>query len=225
MEFIISDLHFYHGNIIGFDGRPFESVHEMNQTLVDNWNAVVNPSDTVYVLGDMFYKAYNEDVQGILKRLNGTIIYVWGNHERALKRQPELVAERFKETHDYLEVTVGSKDTKKRLVMSHYPIPTFDGHFRKDVIHLYGHVHVTEEQLFAVYQQLMNFTYSNVQGTHMMLNVGAMMKYMGYEPKPLAYVINKAEERANMLYDYFNNDCKGVMPTIEEFRKQKHLYL
>lgn len=225
MDFIISDTHFYHENIIGFDGRPFESTHEMNQTLLDNWNIAVKPSDTVYVLGDMFYKATDDEVKNILNALNGKIVYIWGNHEKDLKRQPELVRKKFKETHNYLELTVGSKKDKKKLVMSHYPIPTFNGHFKQNTIHLYGHVHVTNEQMFAVYQQMMNFSTHNIPNSHTMLNVGAMMKFMEYEPKPVEHVIQKAEEQTGALYDYYNNECEGVLPTVEEFRKQKQLYL
>lgn len=225
MRHIVSDTHFYHENIIRFDGRPFATIEEMNQTLIDNWNAVVHPTDTVYVLGDMFFKAKNEQVVEVLDKLNGEIIYVWGNHERELKRNPEVVKKYFKETHDYLVIPYTYQDTTYRLTLGHYPIPMFDGHFRNKAIHFYGHVHGTEEQFYAVYQQLMNFSNSNVPETHMMLNVGVMMKIMGYEPKPVNYVIEKAKEQSIALHEYFTKDCKGVLPTLEEFRKQTHLYL
>ena len=52
MNRYISDLHFGHANIIRFDGRPFKNTDEMEETLVDNWNSVTQPEDTVYILGD-----------------------------------------------------------------------------------------------------------------------------------------------------------------------------
>ena len=54
-QFYISDWHYGHANVIAFDNRPFKSLLEMDEALVDRWNAVVSPGDIVYVLGDMFW--------------------------------------------------------------------------------------------------------------------------------------------------------------------------
>lgn len=225
MDYIISDLHFTHKNSIKFDKRPFESIQEMNKRLIKNWNNKVQPDDTVYVLGDMFYRAKNEEIEEITNQLNGGIIYIWGNHEKGLKSNQRLVRDKFKETHTYLEMPYTFNQTKYRLVMNHYPIPMFNGHFGQHTIHFYGHVHTTEEQLLTVYQQLMNFTNSNRKESHLMLNVGAMMSWMNYEPKRLTDAMGKAISQTDKLYTYFNKECKGQLPTLEEFRKQEHLYL
>ena len=54
MDFFTSDLHLGLKNIIIFCNRPFKNVHDMNRSLVKNWNSVVTNNDTVYVLGDVF---------------------------------------------------------------------------------------------------------------------------------------------------------------------------
>lgn len=50
--FFTSDTHFNHKNIITFCKRPFETVEEMNEALVSNWNSVVPEDGTVFHCGD-----------------------------------------------------------------------------------------------------------------------------------------------------------------------------
>ena len=38
MKYYISDLHLFHENAIHFDQRPFESVQQMHDTILKNWN-------------------------------------------------------------------------------------------------------------------------------------------------------------------------------------------
>lgn len=82
--FVISDTHFGHDNILNFvlpNGermRPFASVEEMDEVMVDRWNAVVSPQAHVYHLGDFAIK--KADI-AIAKRLNGKKRLVRGNHD------------------------------------------------------------------------------------------------------------------------------------------------
>lgn len=219
MEYIISDQHFHHYNICSFDGRPFSDIEEMNQALIDNWNSVVRDGDTVYVLGDMFYRAASDKVFNVLDRLKGDIIYIFGNHERPIIRNEKVVKEYLKETHDYLDIPHTYEGDDYRIVLSHYPIPLFNGHFRENVVHFYGHVHNSEEEILTQYHQLMNFNHYNHERAHLMLNVGTMMPYMGYTPQPLNYVIRKAIERSKNMYDYLNNHQGGVLPNYDKYKK------
>lgn len=83
-RFIISDTHFGHANILTFknyDGspvRPFGSVEEMDQTMIDNWNKVVRPQDVVYHLGDV---AINKKYIHLVGRCNGHKRLIMGNHD------------------------------------------------------------------------------------------------------------------------------------------------
>jgi len=83
MRFFTSDLHFGHQNIIKYADRPFSSVDEMNETLIENWNSVVRPGveDEVWVLGD-FAMGKIADTLPLAKRLNGFKLLVPGNHDR-----------------------------------------------------------------------------------------------------------------------------------------------
>lgn len=69
MIFFTADTHFGHQNVIRFNNRPFSTVEEMEETLIANWNNRVHQNDTVYVLGDMFYRC--RTAADILKRPHG----------------------------------------------------------------------------------------------------------------------------------------------------------
>ena len=84
--FVISDTHFNHANILNFKDshgnpvRPFSSVEEMNDVMIDRWNEVVKTSDKIYHLGDVFFgpKPWIEENWN---RLNGKKRLIVGNHD------------------------------------------------------------------------------------------------------------------------------------------------
>lgn len=53
MVYFTSDLHLGHENVIKLCNRPFDSIEEMDEALIRNWNRKVTNGDTVYVLGDL----------------------------------------------------------------------------------------------------------------------------------------------------------------------------
>ena len=126
MDYIISDTHFNHENIIHYASRPFSGVIAMNDVLIKNWNSVVTPSDTVYHLGDFGFGSPSA-LEAILKRLNGVKILVKGNHDRHT-----LATYR----------RIGFEDVYQRLhigglyYLSHRPEQR-----QKAPIHLHGHIH------------------------------------------------------------------------------------
>ena len=61
MIYYIADMHFGHENVIRFDDRPFADTEQMDEVLIQNWNERVAADDTVYVLGDAFWK--NEETE------------------------------------------------------------------------------------------------------------------------------------------------------------------
>ena len=78
-----SDTHFGHALFVKSSGsepplRPFASVEEMDETLVERWNAVVKPGDRVYHLGDV---AMRKPCIATVGRCNGKKILIRGNHD------------------------------------------------------------------------------------------------------------------------------------------------
>lgn len=77
-----SDHHFNHANIIAYCSRPFASPSEMNERMIEEWNSRVEPSDTVYVVGDFFLGPIDDGLR-IGQSLRGNRILVKGNHDRS----------------------------------------------------------------------------------------------------------------------------------------------
>ena len=82
MIYLISDLHLDHKNIIRYCDRPFSSVEEMNRTIIDNWNEVVEEDDFVYLVGDLAFGRRRSKMRYWLKKLNGNVILILGNHDK-----------------------------------------------------------------------------------------------------------------------------------------------
>lgn len=78
-----SDQHFGHANIIDHCDRPCEDLEAMEDLLVTRWNYWVKPSDVVVQLGDFYWNGkYDQVLDWADRTLNGTIIFVKGNHDR-----------------------------------------------------------------------------------------------------------------------------------------------
>lgn len=176
--FYIADWHYSHANCVHFDNRPFKNVEEMNEALITNWNSVVSPGDTVYVLGDMFWCKTTEAI-AVMDKLNGQKILVQGNHDRVHDAQ---FRSKFVKIDEYMEI----KDGDRNVVLCHYPIPCFKNHFYH-WYHLYGHVHTSFEANMMEHQKyLMEELYERPCE---MYNVGAMMPYIGYTPRTLDEIL------------------------------------
>jgi calcineurin-like phosphoesterase family protein len=78
--YFTADTHIGHEFIIKACNRPFDSVIEMNETIISNWNSKVKPNDTIYHLGDFSYRCKNP--YEYFARLNGRKILVKGNHDK-----------------------------------------------------------------------------------------------------------------------------------------------
>ena len=63
MNFYISDLHFGHKNALSFDNRPFTTIEEHDNLIINNWNEVVNIDDDVYILGDISWYNVSKTIE------------------------------------------------------------------------------------------------------------------------------------------------------------------
>ena len=130
-QWFTADPHYGHKNIIKYCNRPFDTVQDMDETMIDNHNAVVKPDDDVYIVGD--FSMGGPEVQSrYLKRLNGRKHLIKGNHDR----HPEK-ATGWTSVADYLELRA---EDGTYLVLCHYGMRVWNGSYRGSV-QLYGHSH------------------------------------------------------------------------------------
>lgn len=88
---------------------------QMNQMIIENWNDVVKPQDTVYHLGDVCM-GRKKDVPEIIQKLNGNIHLIRGNHDG---RYMDIYEEEFESVsyQRYLDLDFAEKD----VILTHRP--------------------------------------------------------------------------------------------------------
>ncbi len=84
--YLISDTHFGHENIIKYCNRPFKDAEEMNEVVINNINRLVNQQDDLYILGDFALVKDIEKLTSLIKRINGKLHFIRGNHDRRLDK-------------------------------------------------------------------------------------------------------------------------------------------
>ena len=142
MLYFSADLHFAHGNIIRMENRPFHSVEEMNEALIQNWNAKVSNDDDVYILGDFTLKGPSLAI-AVLKRLHGRKYLIRGNHDKFVDRQ-SFQKDAFLWVKDYFELSWQGQ----YFILCHYPLLSWNGMYRGS-FHLHGHQHNPPEYNLA----------------------------------------------------------------------------
>ena len=138
---VTSDFHFGHNKEFIWKARGFNSIEEMNETLVSHFNARVDANDDVYILGDLVL-GETANIEYI-KRLNSKLHIVVGNHDTTTRQQlyaqlPNVVEIKNAIYLDYC---------KHHFYLSHYPTLTSNNDYDKPLcqrlLNLCGHTHTT----------------------------------------------------------------------------------
>lgn len=169
LNYYISDLHFGHANIIRLCNRPYNTVQEMDEDLINKWNSVITDDDDVYILGDLIFRA--DDPEKYLKALKGRLHIIRGNHDKFLNNPGYR---RYFESIDQYKELV---DNGKRVVLFHFPIAEWNGYYG-GAIHLYGHIHNSRNKTSQ--------TMDNIENCY---NVGADV--LDFVPRTLAELIER----------------------------------
>ncbi|WP_315760842.1 metallophosphoesterase family protein [Sphingomonas sp. Y38-1Y] len=128
--FFTADTHFGDHRTINIQRRPFADTATMDAAMIERWNAVVGPADTVWHLGDVARRA--AEVALLLAQLNGTKYLLRGNNDPV----GTVAAAGWASVGDYAEIEVDGR----RLVLCHYPFRSWNGQ-HKGAINLHGHSH------------------------------------------------------------------------------------
>lgn len=147
MNYYISDTHFGHISALNFDGRPWNTIEEETEGMIERWNSVVTPQDTVWILGDFCYKTTSEKAREIGLCLNGHKHLILGNHDQKNAEWYKDVFEEwvpYKEIQDVVHEDGSPRNHHRNVVMSHYFIP-FYHRARQLGFMLHGHTHASPE--------------------------------------------------------------------------------
>lgn len=160
--FFTSDTHYSHANICsattswaegeGYT-RKFDSLEEMNGTLVSNINEAVRENDILFHLGDWSFGGFDK-IAEFRNRINCKNIHlILGNHDHHIERNKEDIRSLFSSVNRYLELQVKYNVNTPiygmvNLVLMHYPIASWNK-MNEGWIHLHGHVHLPSDKRIA----------------------------------------------------------------------------
>ena len=143
--YFTSDLHFCHNKEFIYAPRGFVTVEEMNETIITNFNEVMDWTDELYILGDCFLNDNSEGIK-LLRRLPGKKHIIWGNHDTDARK--ELMRMCTSNTFECLGYASVQKFSGLRFYLCHYPTMTanfdLDKPLKSRTLSLSGHTHSTE---------------------------------------------------------------------------------
>jgi calcineurin-like phosphoesterase family protein len=169
MNYYTADLHFGHANILKLDGRPFASVEEMDQTLIDRWNNRVTDQDDVYIIGDLCYRSQHTP-DWYLRQLKGKLHLIQGNHDGDLLSDSVAMARL-----ESVDKMLFLRDGGEKVVLCHFPLAEWNGFYR-GAWHIYGHLHNANRPASRY-----------MRAQERALNAGCMLN--GYQPVTLQELI------------------------------------
>lgn len=129
-DYFTADTHFGHANIIKYCNRPFANTNEMDATLIDNINKVVQQNDRLFHLGDVAIRKANLAAYKA-RIVCKNIFVVPGNHDR----EKELVRH-----FTVLPQCFMYENQGFRMVLCHYAMRVW-AHSHHGAGMLYGHSH------------------------------------------------------------------------------------
>ena len=177
MDWFSSDWHLGHEGIIRMVKRPFDSVEQMNEQIVENMLENASKGDNMYFLGDLgFNSAIIKQALERIKKHGVKFHWILGNHDERYNM------EFFKGLYESVSTRRVVNRGEARLNLCHYPQLVWNNSFRNSY-HLFGHVHAS-----SLEQPQMS---EKMQGKCLNVN----LEFHDYKPWSLDEVLDYMEHR------------------------------
>jgi len=138
MIWFSADPHYGHKNILEYCKRPFKSVEEMNEMLIERWNERVGHLETAYIIGDF---SLDKEPMRFYEQLHGNVLIIPGSHDKDLERK--IGEWNVKQKIETITIQLG-EGVHQNITMCHYPMRSWDrSHY--GTWHLFGHHHGSVE--------------------------------------------------------------------------------
>ena len=132
--YFCADCHFGQERTLKMSLRPFDSVSEMDKVLINNWNSLIKPEDTVYILGDFGILSYAKFLSGKKHFIRGNYEYNYTDEE--LLKYFDLVC-----PSKTVHIPIIHNDTLYHFTMAHEPKNVKEFKISDNYVNVFGHVH------------------------------------------------------------------------------------
>lgn len=140
MIYFTSDLHINHDQPFIYEARGFNNIIDHDTALLKNWNDIIQPEDTVYILGDLCLGNNESEWNRIFYNLKGKKYFIRGNHDTDRR---VIMFERDYHIYNCGYANILKHSKKYHFYLSHYPTYTanYDDDKKYPLINLAGHCH------------------------------------------------------------------------------------
>lgn len=141
--------------------------------MIDLWNSQVKAGDLVWHLGDFCFSRNVDEIEDILRKLNGAKHFIKGNHD-----DRKILTELKKRNAiswwgDYKEIKIGNQTA----VLFHFPMAVWHKqHYGS--IHLHGHSHGSYVQEYGKILDVGLDSAYNIFGEHKFFTEEDVLEYM-----------------------------------------------
>lgn len=152
----MSDLHYNHFHSIRHGNRPFKTLEEMNLYIEKELREKINSKDTLFDLGDLFWKIERNKAKEFLTNYIPCSFYkIIGNHDAEnLWKKDINISPIPKAVGDIFDIHVITSEKKVwNITLSHYPFLTWNRrHYGQANLH--GHCHGGIDNYNSLSQEL-----------------------------------------------------------------------
>lgn len=156
--YFTADLHLGHANIIKYCNRPYITLKQMDQDIINGLKKVSNTDSILFIIGDVVFSGIDHDtLTEFAKCLNGfqRVYMLRGNHDPSnMRNKLERYANRnhgnitkFTPKVSWLEDSIieifvedDEMEQDARMILCHYPLLSWNASYHGSW-HLFGHVH------------------------------------------------------------------------------------